>query len=153
MASSDSLPSHYGVLLFPGFQALDAFGPLDILNLLSKQHTLNLSIIAETLDPVSTSTNFQSLAGNNSSFGESVVPTHTFDNPPENLEVLLVPGGFGLRDESKIPAMTNFLEKIYPQLKFLLTVCTGSVLAARAGLLDGKRATTNKFSWEWVCLR
>jgi transcriptional regulator GlxA family with amidase domain len=39
-------------------------------------------------------------------------------------------------------------KNVYPSLKYLITVCNGSVLVARAGVLDGKRATTNKSAWK-----
>lgn len=146
-ANMSEPPTHYGLVVFPGFQALDAFGPLDILNLLSQSRDLTLSILANTLDPVSTKTH---RAHSGSNFGQSIVPTHTFDNAPDNLEVLLVPGGFGLRDHETTQPGAEFLKKTYPKLKYVITVCTGSVLLARSGALDGKRATTNKRSWDWV---
>lgn len=83
-----------------------------------------------------------------------MVPTHTFDNPPEKIEVLLVPGGGGTRSEASSGPVIEFIAKIYPSLRYLLTVCTGSGLAARAGVLDGKRATSNKRAWnEVIALR
>lgn len=41
----------------------------------------------------------------------------------------------------------EFIRKTYPKLKYLLTICTGAGVAAKAGVLDGKRATTNKAAW------
>lgn len=86
--------------------------------------------------------------------GQSVVPTHTFATAPK-LDLLLVPGGQGARgSSSEIEAAISYIRDAYPQLGYLLTVCTGSGLAARAGVLDGKRATTNKKTWaEIVALR
>ncbi|KAJ7471880.1 hypothetical protein FB451DRAFT_1559092 [Mycena latifolia] len=52
-ATNTSVPVSFEIVLFPAFQALDVFGPLDALNLLF-QYPLNLSLIAATLDPVST---------------------------------------------------------------------------------------------------
>ncbi|EEB95292.1 hypothetical protein MPER_05757 [Moniliophthora perniciosa FA553] len=138
-------PVNFGVLLFPTFQALDVFGPLDALNILSMSFPLNLSIIAKSLDPVSTKHRDPSLNPFNSNFGESVVPTHDFDNPPP-LDVLLIPGGYGTRADD-IGSLIDFIRRTYPSLKYLITVCTGSWLAARAGILDGKRATSNKSAW------
>jgi len=137
-----TIPLHFGVIVFPGFQALDAFGPLDIFNTLAllKPGAFTFSTLAASLEPVSTR-----YAGDpfpSPSFQQSITPTHTFDAPPP-LDVLLVPGGIGT-DGPGAPEAIEFIRKVYPSLKYLLTVCTGSVLAALAGVLDGRRATTNK---------
>ncbi|KAJ6536818.1 class I glutamine amidotransferase-like protein [Mycena capillaripes] len=132
----------FGVVLFPGFQALDIFGPLDALNLLAFQYPLNLSLIAATLDPVSTKPATNPM---NSNFSESVVPTHTFSNPPP-LDVLLVPGGPGTR-ATDLNDIINFVRETYPTLQYFISVCTGAGIAARAGVLNGKNATTNKRAW------
>jgi putative intracellular protease/amidase len=88
-------PSKIGIILFPGFQLLDATGPLDAFSLLSLQHTLSLSILAATLDPVPTQNSVQTEQGSN--FSSSIVPTHTFDNAPGDLDMILLPGGLGAR--------------------------------------------------------
>lgn len=130
--------------MFPGFQALDAFGPLDALNTLSFMFPMNLSILAATLDPVSTMIpSAKSPVG--SDFGQSINPTHTFASPPP-LDVLLVPGGVGAMVPT-VQGPIDFIAKVYPSLKYLVTVCNGAGIAARAGVLDGKRATTNKLQW------
>ncbi|KAH8830123.1 class I glutamine amidotransferase-like protein [Flagelloscypha sp. PMI_526] len=132
------------MVLFPTFQALDVFGPLDVLNLMSLSTVpLNLSLISATLDPVSTAPRVMSTGSN---FSESILPTHTFDNPPDNLEVLIVPGGPGTRAPD-ITSSVDFVKEIFPSLKYLITICTGAGIAARAGVLDGKNATTNKHAW------
>ena len=145
MKTAKAKPTNFGVILLPAFQALDVFGPLDALNLLARSDKMNLYMIADTLEPVSTK-----LLGSNqpmgSDFGQSVVPTHTFETAP-SLDVLLVPGGQGTRSEG-ITSAISYIERTYPTLQYLITICTGAGLAARAGLLDSKRATTNKLSWE-----
>lgn len=137
-----TVPTRFGVVLFPAFQAIDVFGPLEALNILSETHHMSLSLIATTLSPVSTGFSIPKV---NSNFSESVVPTHTFATAPA-LDVLIVPGGQGTRFEDIGPVI-DFIRNTYPSLQYLITVCTGSRLAARAGVLDGKRATTNKAGW------
>ncbi|KAL2850846.1 class I glutamine amidotransferase-like protein [Aspergillus pseudodeflectus] len=134
-------PLHIGLLLFPGFQALDVFGPIDCLNVLSRTHPLTLSILSHTLDPISTKSPLHP-----TSISQTINPTHTFSSPPPDIDVLLIPGGLGTRllDSDPITASIAFIREIYPALRYLITVCTGSGLAARAGVLDGRRATTNK---------
>lgn len=137
------LPTSYGMILYPGFQALDVFGPLDALNILSSSRPMNLSLIAATMDPVSTKPP-PGLRPNISNFAESVVPTHTFDNAPP-LDVLFVPGGLGSLLE--LNSTKAFIKATYPTLQYLITVCTGSALVAETGILDGRKATTNKADW------
>ncbi|PVH73400.1 class I glutamine amidotransferase-like protein [Cadophora sp. DSE1049] len=141
------VPTRFGYILFPGFQALDVFGPLDALNLLSLQYTINLTLLSTTLDPVATEKTSWWKSPINSTFGESVLPTHTFDTAPE-LDVLIVPGGLGTRAPAPLldPAIA-FIKDRYPSLQYLITTCTGSWLAARSGVLDGRRATSNKAAW------
>ncbi|KAI1973677.1 hypothetical protein LOZ53_005569 [Ophidiomyces ophidiicola] len=147
--ASSQPPMYFGMLLFPSFQALDVFGPLDALNLLAATRTLNLSLIAASLDPVSTKSRSKLMNKFNSTFGESVVPTHTFSTAPENLEVLFVPGGIGTLAPDIVPAI-QFIKETYPKLRYILSVCTGAQLLARAGVLDNRSATTNKQSWNNV---
>ncbi|GAO18001.1 uncharacterized protein UV8b_07704 [Ustilaginoidea virens] len=142
---ANSPPTKYGAILFPGFQALDIFGPLDILNLISRDAPVELSVISASLDPVSTKDPMLK-----TTIGQSVLPTHTFDDAPRDLEVLIVPGGRGSRDVESTARLVDYLRHTYPRLRYLLTVCTGSAFAARAGVLDGKRATTNKICFGWV---
>ncbi|KAH7144203.1 class I glutamine amidotransferase-like protein [Dactylonectria estremocensis] len=141
-----SLASKYGIVLFPGFQSLDVFGPLDVLNVLSRTRPLSLSIIAEKLSPVSTLPDTPDTA----TIGQSIVPTHTFETAPDDIEVLIVPGGKGTRDLEATQRIVDFLKEAFPKVEYLLTVCTGSSLAARAGILDGHEATSNKGSFTWV---
>ncbi|KAI1408588.1 class I glutamine amidotransferase-like protein [Hypoxylon sp. FL1857] len=138
-------PTRFAVALFPGFQALDVFGPLDILNMLSKQTPLSLYILSPTLDPVSTKT---SITGH--SVGQAVAATHTYADRPNDIEVLLLPGGSGTRDPENIQEVVDFVRGAYPRLRYLLTVCTGSAVAAKSGVLDGRRATSNKRAWTWA---
>lgn len=142
------LPTHYAVVLFPGFQLLDATGPLDVLNILAYTHPIRLSIIAASLDPVSTHHGQHTSA--NSSFAQSIVPTHTFENAPTDIEVLLIPGGFGSRKEENIDGLVDWVRRVYPGLRWCLTVCTGSAILAKTGVLDGRRATSNKKAFAWV---
>jgi len=134
------------MIVYPGFQALDAFGPLDALNLLSLRTPINLSIIGPTLDPVSTKHDDPK----GSRFSQSVVPTHTFADPPKDVDVLMIPGGTGTRNSTRIAEVASFVAAFRPEVKYLFTVCTGSAIAAKSGVLDGKKATSNKNEWKWV---
>ncbi|KAG6364064.1 hypothetical protein INS49_009167 [Diaporthe citri] len=148
-------PVNFGVVVFPAFQQLDVFGPLDALSLLSRSHNMNLYTIAATLDPVSSKQPAVKDGGGwvppptqSPEFGTTILPTHTFSTAPA-LDVLLVPGGQGTRAQSPaISESIDFIRQRSPSLQYLITVCTGSGLAARSGVLDGRRATTNKLAWE-----
>ncbi|KAJ6605118.1 class I glutamine amidotransferase-like protein [Mycena sp. CBHHK59/15] len=144
-ATNTSVPVSFGVVLFPAFQALDVFGPLDALNLLAFQYPVNLSLIAATLDPVSTKPRSAAMNPMNSNFSESAVPTHTFATAPP-LDVLIVPGGLGTR-ATDLNDTIDFVRETFPTLQYFVSVCTGAGIAARAGILDGKNATTNKHTW------
>jgi putative intracellular protease/amidase len=142
-----SPPTKYAVALFPGFQALDVFGPVDVLNFTSKRQQMEISLLHTSLAPVSTFVD-----GGPACVGQSVVPTHTYETAPEDIEVLLVPGGFGARDSDNVKRVREFVKERYPKLRYLLTVCTGSAIVAQTGILDGKEGTSNKRSFDWVSI-
>ena len=143
-----TLPVNYAMVVYPAFQAIDVFGPLDALNMLSLKYPINLFIVGPTLDPVSTRPGMPNPFASNTS--ESIVPTHTFDNPPENIDVLMVPGGIGTRNNATLDQVAAFIAETFPRVDYLFSVCTGAAAAAKAGVLDGKQATTNKRSWAFV---
>ena len=70
-------PKRYGMLLFPAFQALDVFGPLDALNILSREFELHLAMIAVTLGPVSTRARSSSMNPKNSAIASGGHGNHT----------------------------------------------------------------------------
>jgi len=125
------------------------FGPLEVLHSLTFSHQLNLSLISghETLDPVSNKGVAARMNPYGSSFYPSVLPTHTLKTAPKDLEVLIVPGGGWTRSPS-INSTVEYVRSAYPNVKYLLTICTGAHIAALAGILDGKRATMNKQAWK-----
>lgn len=143
-------PRNYGVLLYRAFDFQDVFGPLEVLYGVSKTHQTNRFLLAETLDPVLTQPRMAGMNPTNSSVYPTLLPTHTFADAPD-LDVLIIPGGLGMRaPDEQLKAELKFITDTYPKVKYLITVCTGLALLARTGILDGRRATTNKTSWKGV---
>ena len=112
---------------------------MEVVNNLSTMHDVTLSIIAATLEPVST------ICPGKHTAGQSVMPTHTFSDAPA-LDLLIIPGGFG--GFHTLPELQQWVRDTVPKLNTLITVCNGASLAAQAGVLDGKSATTNKMMWK-----
>jgi transcriptional regulator GlxA family with amidase domain len=124
-----------GVVLFPGFELLDVFGPLEAFGVLKKDFTIVL--VAERAGPVA------------SAQGPRAVAERSFaDCPPT--ELLLVPGGIGTRTEVDNRVLVEWIAARAAAAEVTTSVCTGAALLARAGVLDGRRATTNKRSFQWV---
>jgi transcriptional regulator GlxA family with amidase domain len=118
-----------GVVLFPRFETLDAFGPVEVFGCLPG--LFRVLTVAEHAGAVP------------SAQGPRVVADHGFADCPR-LDVLLVPGGDGTREQLESPAMLAWLVERAADATVVTSVCTGSWLLARAGLLDGRRATSNK---------
>jgi putative intracellular protease/amidase len=129
----------------------DLIRVLDPLQVKAKSTHLELSLLAETPNPVSTRPP-PGVANNTmgSAWWPQLVPTHTFATAPADIEVLVIPGGPGMRNGAIITAVVAYIRAAYPRLSYLVTVCTGAGLAAKAGVLDSRRATTNKSSWDTV---
>lgn len=144
--TNETLPKNFGVVVFRAMLMQDMIGVVDPLQNLANKFPMNLYILSNTLDPVTTEPASPNMNPQKSSFWPTINPTHTFATAPDDIEVLIVPGGPGVRAPDVSP-MTDFIRSQYPKLRYLLTVCTGSGLAARSGVLDGRRATTNKKSW------
>ncbi|KAF3045211.1 hypothetical protein E8E12_010746 [Didymella heteroderae] len=72
-------------------------------------------------------------------------PMHTFDTAPD-LDVLILAGGTGWRNPT-LDATLDHIAETAPNVKQVLTICTGSALVARAGIMEGRKANTNNISW------
>ncbi|KNG50527.1 class I glutamine amidotransferase-like protein [Stemphylium lycopersici] len=144
--SEDSIPRTYGIVLFRMFDMLDVYGPSEILQFIGKSYQTDIVYIADTLESVTTRPMMAAMNPLNSSVYPSLTPTHTFETAPE-LDVLIIPGGPGWRNPTNLNATMEYIRKTTPKVQQVLTICTGSALAARSGILDGKRATSNKSSW------
>lgn len=124
-----------GVVLFPEFELLDVFGPVEMFGNLKGM--VDTVMTAEKAGPVA------------SAQGVRVMADHGFGDCPK-LDFILVPGGIGTRAEIDNKAMIDFLRERVPAAEVAMTVCTGTALFAHAGVLDGHRATTNKMAFQWV---
>lgn len=135
----------FGVLLLDNYQVLDAIGPVDLVNNISKAFVgelagvevvkkapeINFHFISHDMKPIQP-------AG-----GPLQSPTCTFETCPR-LDYLLIPGQ--APDVELIPGLREFLISKYEEVENILSICTGSLALARAGLLEGKTAMTNKFA-------
>jgi transcriptional regulator GlxA family with amidase domain len=127
MAESDV--KRLGVVLYPQFELLDVFGPVEMFGNLTGM--IEVAMVAEEPGPVV------------SAQGPSVLAAHGFtDCPP--LDLIMVPGGIGTTTELENKVLLDWLVKRSAGAEIVMSVCSGSALLARAGLLDGRRATTNK---------
>lgn len=132
---SEQQPKRLGVVLFPDFELLDVFGPVEMFGNLTG--LVDPVMVAEEAGPVVSAQKV------------SVVADHGFADCPK-LDYILVPGGIGTRTAIDNPEMMSFLKKRVGEAELAMTVCTGTALFAKAGLLDGRRATTNKMVFQWV---
>jgi hypothetical protein len=140
--NTTTLPVHYGLMVFDHFQALDVFGPMDLLNslfmLYSNNSTPHLSVLSKTMDSVTT-------AMMKGGFGQEIVPTttykdylagrhamaknkrhdgedHGFITPATakpDIDVLIVPGGGGTR--RNMTEEIDFVKTLYPSVSPLLS--------------------------------
>ena len=115
---------------------LDYFGPLELFSVIGSE-TVRIHTVAETAGPVAAA------IGSEGPIGPQVVAEYGFDTAPQ-FDVLLVPGGAGTVTELENPAMLDFLRRQCADAQLVASVCTGSALLAKAGVLDGHRATSNK---------
>lgn len=122
-------------ILFNEFETLDVFGPIEILGRLNEEFHLNLYSMEGGI--IESSQN---------------VPVQTKLLSQMNLEnyILMIPGGIGTRELISDDIFLEHLKNLAINAEYILTICTGSILLAKTGLLDGKRATTNKRVFTWT---
>lgn len=118
-----------GIVLYPGFELLDVYGPAEVFGNVGP--ALKVVLVAEQAGLVKSAQRLRSQAD----FG--------FDDCPP-LDLVLVPGGSGTFAQQNNPRLMDFLRTRAERAEVVMSVCTGSALLAKAGLLDGRRATTNK---------
>jgi len=134
-----------GILLFNDVEVLDFCGPFEVFSVArlnearrrEEPSPFRVFLIGEKKGPIIT-------AG-----GMRVLPDYDFDDCPP-LDILVVPGGWGTRTEMNNAGLVDWIAGRSRQLETLASVCTGSLLLGKAGLLDGKRATTHWRALEWM---
>jgi cyclohexyl-isocyanide hydratase len=125
-----SATRHIGFLLFPHLTQLDLTGPAQILG---RMPDTRVHLVWKTCEPVPTDVGF------------SINPTTSFDDCPQ-LDVLCVPGGFGIRSLFGDGDTLAFLRRQGEQARYVSSVCNGSLVLGAAGLLDGYRSACH---WMW----
>ncbi|MEL7143106.1 MAG: DJ-1/PfpI family protein [Cyanobacteria bacterium J06554_3] len=135
-------PTKVAILLFDDVEVLDFAGPFEVFSITGQQQGLTpfeVYTVAEKA-PISARNNL------------SINPHYTLDDCPPP-DILIVPGGggyradgtpYGTRKEINNPALLDWIEQCSEQTQKLLSVCTGALLLAKIGLLEGKVATTHQ---------
>lgn len=124
----------FNILLFDDFETLDAFGPAEIIGRLTASYTLDY---------------FSSNGGIVTSRQKVQVHTRSLEEMPSG-GVLLIPGGMGTRTLVTDEGFIRELTLAANSASYVLTVCTGSALLAKTGLLNNRQATSNKRAFDWV---
>lgn len=126
------------VLLYERFTTMDALGPAEALSRARegerKCYEIEYFSVAGGLVGSSTS---------------AKIWTRKLDEIAK-FDVLLVPGGFAVRELAHEGEFIAILGELARRHEYVITACTGSVLLAKTGLLDGMEATSNKLSWQWA---
>ena len=134
-----------GIVIFKDVEVLDFCGPYEVFSIarLNEQKRreapspFNVFLVAETKGPLMA-------AG-----GMKVLPDYDLDDCPV-LDILVVPGGWGTRKEMNNERLLGWIAERSRQVQILASVCTGALLLGKAGLLDGRRATTHWRSLDWM---
>ena len=124
----------FNVILFDSFETLDAFGPVEVIGRLQKDYSLKyFSLnggVVESSQHIKVST----------------LPFYEINSAG----ILLIPGGMGTRDLVNDINFIGRIKALAEKSQWVLTVCTGSVLLAKTGLLNGLKATSNKQAFAWA---
>ena len=126
------------ILLFDDVEVLDFSGPFEVFSVASRQTdppAFDVFTVAEKAGPV--------VARN----GLSVNPRHTLADCPKP-DMLLVPGGLGTRTEMNNGPLIDWISRTADDAELVLSVCTGALLLGKAGLLDGREATTHHVGFD-----
>jgi cyclohexyl-isocyanide hydratase len=127
--ATPSASGNIGMLVFPGMTILDLIGPQQFFAVAPGRTT---HLLWKSRDPVVSDT------------GVPILPTATFEEAPEELEILFVPGGFqGASAVIEDPQVLDFLAGRGERATYVTSVCTGALILGAAGLLQGYQATTH----------
>ncbi|MGG7173189.1 DJ-1/PfpI family protein [Clostridium neonatale] len=121
------------IVLFNDFETLDIFGPLEILG---KVQEYDIHYYSQN-------------GGMITSRQKTQIITEDIDLADKK-GILVIPGGQGTRELVNDESFLNMLKVIAEESGFCLSICTGSALLAKANVLNGKSATSNKQAFEWV---
>jgi len=128
-------PLKVGAVLFPDFELLDIYGPLELLSLLGER--ISITMLAEQAGVIRGNQGIKGVAD------AALADASGFD-------LILVPGGWGTRACVLNAPFLAELRRLADGARYVGSICTGSALLAKAGILDGKRATSNKLAFDWV---
>jgi transcriptional regulator GlxA family with amidase domain len=126
-----------GAVLFERFELLDVFGPLEAWGTLATTGQCKITTVAERSGAIT------------SAQGPKAIAEFGFADCP-HLDIILIPGGMGTRKEVSNRALLDWVKARAEKAEVVSTVCTGTAILAHTGLLDGRRATTNKSAFKWV---
>ncbi len=118
-----------GAVIYENFELLDLFGPLEMFGNIVP----GIKIVTVAEQPGSV----------RSAQGPKTVTEYGFSECPR-LDLILLPGGIGTVKQLHNVAMLEFLKDRSLSAEVTMSVCSGSAILAKAGLLDGRRATSNK---------
>jgi len=124
----------FNIFLFDGFETLDVFGPVEIIGKLEEEYDLKFFSIS---------------GGTITSKQKTQIVTQSVSDI-DFKGILFIPGGEGTRKLVNDEKAIRTLKKIAESSKFCITVCTGTALLAKTGLINGVKATSNKRAFEWV---
>jgi transcriptional regulator GlxA family with amidase domain len=127
-----------GILVFDEVEVLDFAGPFEVFSVAGHpdgRELFRALLVAEAPGPV------------RARHGFSVNPHHTFADCPD-LDLVVVPGGYGTRREIENEAVLEWIRDVAGSAELVLSVCTGSLLLGRVGLLDGLAATTHHSAFD-----
>ncbi|KAJ3761714.1 class I glutamine amidotransferase-like protein [Lentinula raphanica] len=147
--------------LYPEVTALDYQGPIEFLGGFSTEYRSDLNSylhvhhLEEYLPPFAIDIEYvsHSLDAIKPLAGPRMLPTRTYEGvmkSGEQFDILMIPGGATGNPHQVDPSLLQFLKQQAPGAKHILTICTGSWILAGTGLLDGKKATSNKMTYNVI---
>lgn len=120
-----------GIYVFKEAEIVDFAAPYGVFSVARRfDPELDAFLIADAMRPVQTQAGF------------TVLPNYSFLDQPA-MDAFLIPGGFGTRQEMHNRRLQEFIRSL-PETTLLVSVCTGSWIYAKMGLLDGLPATNRK---------
>tara|TARA_B100000686_G_scaffold135930_1_gene143137 strand:- start:738 stop:1355 length:618 start_codon:yes stop_codon:yes gene_type:complete len=130
-----------GILIFDEVEVLDFAGPFEVFSRtrIEKGTESRRSDDSAPFKVFTVTMNDELITATG---GLKVISDYTFKNSPK-IDILVIPGGLGTRSLLNNEDVLNWIKSISYDAEITSSVCTGSLLLAKAGLLDGKRATTH----------